>query len=397
MKPERLMGIRIKTFDFFDITYNGKSIFFEKQATLKLKSLFQYFVINKDKACHPSKIIGDLWPDNEYSDEKKVLQTYVHRLRNILIKDNVFKTDFTRNISLTSYKGSYQLVISDDVELDTDAFNELVSNASALASYGEIVEACDAMLKLYTGHFLQDSSDEFIVVKLQNHYIHTFYATMLSYLRKLEKMEKYTDIIRICEAIFLVDDLDEAINVVFIRALVETKQVDYVSRHYSYITKKMREVLDIEPSAEMLSLYRNFKSLYGEEAAEAAKAPAMDESRLRGMINEIVSEQLDSQKTTYSILKLDVTVRDGAVIYGDVYMNMNVTELLKHVMLNALRKKDVYAIVDNNTAVAMLYDAKQESYPIIEARVMDCLRTEYPGYENEFDVNIMLCQANLIV
>ena len=141
------MKLYIKLFGDLDILCNDRSIFEERHLTAKLKSLLQYLIINRGTTCKPESIISELWPGTEQLERKKVLQTYVHRLRNAISKKNSFSYDFSSYFTIINNKGNYQLEIADEVEFDTDIFidsgeitPEMAEHAKTCKNKGIFVE-----------------------------------------------------------------------------------------------------------------------------------------------------------------------------------------------------------------------------------------------------------------
>ncbi len=389
MEADKKTRLRIQTFGFTDIQYNGESIFFEKQITARLKSLLQYFIINKDKLCTPETIISELWPNNEYVDEKKVLQTYVHRLRNALSKENAFSRDFSEQIKLISFKGSYQMKISDEVKIDVIDFIALVDKVDDLLEYQDLIDMVLKLKDIYVGHFMHDSADDYIALMLQNHYQRSYCLAIGKILSKLINMEKYTDIIKICESFFVMDDLDETINRMYLKALIETGQTNSASRYYNFITKKMQEAFDVEPSQEMQSLYKNMKLFSGEVESNEGKSVEMknidsdmeliSKNQIKNIINEMLAERLESKKAIYSIMKVEIISGTGL---------MDSAKILETVMLGSLRRKDIYAVLDDNTAIALLFEATEVSYEIIEKRVLTHYYKVCPNSNTKIKITI---------
>ena len=380
MNSDKNGGLKIKTFGNTDIIYNGKSILYEKQLTPRVRSLLQYFIINKNKWCKPDTIIADLWPDNEYIDEKKVLRTYIYRLRNILTKDNEFKKDFSQQINILNTNGNYQMSISDDTEIDTEIFQRLTEQAAAIHTYKELIDVSENLKNVYAGHFMSDSAKDHVIERLQNNYRSIYCTIMVDMLTKLNDLEQYHDIISICESFFQIDDLDNTINCIFMKALIETGQVNYASRHYNYVVKKMREVLSIEPSPEMTALYRNIKMAGGEDGYGENDLMPLNMSFIRNMVEEIVTERMDSKKAIYSVLKLEILNNTTEI--------ENPFELLEMIMLASLRRRDIYAVLNKSTAVAMLYEATDKSYDLIKERVIEAFHKIYPQKNDKVDIVI---------
>ena len=379
MLDEQNIKLRIKLFNYVDVQCNGQSIFKEKQLTAKLKSLLQYFIINKGIICKPEKIIEELWPENEYIERKKVLQTYVHRLRNAIAKDNSFGYDFSGYITIINNKGNYQMEVSDNVELDTDIFIALTKKVQSISEYDELMNIAEEMNGIYDGHYLRDSHHEQMILRQQNYYLQAYCAAMSNILSKLEEMGKDSDVIRLCEKFFTVEDLDDSINIIFLKALIRTQQSTYAVRHYNYIDKKMMETFDVHPSEEMTNLYLSLKEAQGGVHAQAKDTSMMDESRLKDIIGGMISERLKENNVKYSFAMIRIIV-DPSVKVAD--------EMIEHTLIGALRKNDMFTQISPNTAMALLYEAKEEFFENIKQRIIDFVEEHYGDVRAKVEINI---------
>ena len=373
--------LKIKTFGGTDILYRDKSILYEKQLTPRLRSLLQYFIINRNKWCMPATIIDELWRDSDFVDEKKVLRTYVYRLRSVLAKDNEPKKDFSGQINILSSNGNYQMSVTDDVEIDTDIFQRLTDYATSLHTYREILNMADMLRNVYTGHFMSDSSDDNIIGRLQNNYLSIYCVVMRDILTKLTYLEQYDDVINICEAFFQTEDLDDTINCIYIKTLIEKGRTNDASRHYNFVAKKLREVLQVEPSSEMSLLYKNIRISDGEDTLEGALT-SLNTNHIKSIVEAIVLEKMEAKGSGYSILKLEILNKSNKKTVE------NANELLKSVMVSSLRRRDVYAVLDEHTAVAILHEANENSYELIKNRVSEAFYKIYPKKDEKILVNI---------
>lgn len=358
--------LMVKTFGHVDVLYNGQTIFSEKQKNARIKSLLQYFIIKKDKMCVPEEIISNLWPDNEYIDEKKVLHTYVHRLKIIISKDNLFNIDFSPSISVSNVKGSYQMILSRDVKLDTDVFTELARKVFEPLDEDSLVETAYDVMRVYDGHFMQDSQHEQMVLRLRNHYLQTCCKAIARLLTKLYEKRRYDDVIRIGQDFFALDDLNEEINLLFIKSLINTQQNNYAARHFNYIEKKMLETMGMSPPEEMSALLQHSrqKSTSSDGARKEEQPLVQDisaDNHIRQLIEDVVNEKMNTDMTTYTVLTLKIL--NGTV--------ENKAKALEQLLLRALRKNDLFVVTGDSSALAILRNAKEEHFHIIKKRLED--------------------------
>ena len=377
MSDSNESALFVKMFGFFDITYKGKSIFLESSGNAKPLALLRFLLSQKDKVFVPETIAENVWPENEYLDEKKVIRTYIHRLRKIISQENVFKRDFSDDINIVNVKGNYRLFLSDAVRMDTLEFENCRSLIGREFDDEALIQTFNRVYTIYSGEFLEDSKFDHWVIMLRNYYLRSFSAMVTSILEILERNRRFTEILDICERSLQVYDLDENINIFFIKAMIETDQVNSAMKHYSSITSKMYNTLSITPSEKMREVYKRLKSTTVVEAPTQAQVPNdfenMDSSNLWLMINEAVKSQMKTSENRYSIGYVTIS-RNDLVAIGESeaeanYSGEEIKVSLQRALEYALRKNDMFAITDDLTAILVLHNAKADFFSNIASRI----------------------------
>ena len=356
--------LKIKTFGYTDIMYGGKTIFRSNQNTARIKSILQYFILKKNQLCIPEEIVEDLWPDNEYVNGKKAVQTYIYRLKNIISKENVFNMDFSNYISITNVKGAYRMIVSEETVLDTDVFMEIVNRSREELTLEERMDTACRLIQVYSGHYMQDSLHDRFVLRMRNYYLQTCCNTIHDLMNSLFEAQRYHDVIKIAEDFQAIDDINEEINLIFLKALINTRQSNYAVRHFKYIEKKMQEELGISPDDELYALLQIGRSKPRENASGTKEEQkddnrVIEEAQLKNLIEEIINEKLFTAKTNNTFVLMEVVGIPGKNVAGD----------LETVLLHSLRKNDMYAVTDEKIALIMLFDAKTEHLESIRKRL----------------------------
>ena len=393
----------VKMFGFFDITYKGKSIFLESASNARPLALLRFLLSQKDKVFVPETIAENVWPENEYLDEKKVIRTYIHRLRKIIAQENVFKKDFSEQINILNVKGNYKLVLSDDVRMDTLEFEQCRNVISRELDDERLIETFNRVFSIYSGEFLEDSKFDHWVIMLRNYYLRSFCAMVGVILEHLERRQRFSDMIDICERSLQIYDLDEAINIFFIKAMIETNQVNNAMKHYSFITSKMYNTLSVTPSEKMREVYKRLKSTQVTEntaAAPVVELESIDSSNLWLMINEAVRSQMKSTENHYSVGYVTIDESDlvapdepadGGEASKSSYTSEEIQESLRQALEFALRKNDMYAIADDTTAILVLHDAKPDFYANISGRISTSFYSRIN--KMKYKLNVRFCTA----
>jgi DNA-binding SARP family transcriptional activator len=361
--PPNDVRLMIKTFGALDILCGGQTIFIPKQNSGKINSLFQYFIIHNNKPCVPETVMETLWPDNEYIDERKVLHTYIHRIKSILTRENALGMDFTDHISILNIGGSYMLKTTNQVSYDVHLLDDLIASVSGAKTKEDIWAALNRLFELYPAHFLQDSGHDQLVLRIRNKYLRRCAEAVSILMEKLLLLDLHEDVVNAAEQYFNIDDVDEDINYWYIRSLLALGRDNHASRHFKYIQDKMRTALDISPSDRMLALFGKKRSEAIQEVLESGDIRQfLDDAHIKAMINDIVSERmaLDASKTQYTFVRID----------ADSGLNGVTDTMFASAIIKSLRRNDMYAILDDHTALILLHDAGEEHFSIIRQRIL---------------------------
>jgi DNA-binding SARP family transcriptional activator len=334
-----------------------------KQNFGKINSLLQYFIIHNNKPCASETVVETLWPDNEYADERKTLHTYIHRLKTILSRDNAPGMDFTNHISILNTGGSYMLKTTDQVNYDMDMLTRVIGESAGSKTKEDIWASLNGIFDLYTDHFLQDSIHDQMVLRIRNKYLRLSAEAVNALLEKLFQLGLPEDVVDAAERYFNVDDVDDGVNYWYIRSLQDLGRDNHASRHFKYVEEKMRDVLDVFPSERLASL------LGRKRVAVAARAiledsdirQYLDDAHIKAMINDVVNEKMamDASKTLYTFVQVETG--------GEM---KEVTDaMFASAIVKSLRRNDMYAVLDNRTALILLNNAGEEHFDIIRQRV----------------------------
>ncbi len=390
--------LKVKMFGCFDITLNGKTIFLETTANNKAIALLRFLLAQKDKVFTAEAIAQNVWPENEYYDEKKVIRTYIHRLRKLLSQENFFHKDFGEDINIVNIKGGYKAELSDRVRLDIDAFGEYKDAIMSGKDVSALTEAFFGLNDIYSGEFLEECRYDHWVIMLRNYYLRTFSSLACRVLSMLWDDKDYSAMIDVCERSLKICELDENINLYFLQALVETDQITSALSHYSVITSKMYAELSITPSEKLREMYAKIKAYKKqEENIGTLTTETIDRKSLFIMLDEIVKTYLESDQNKYSVAYIEVLkinefgeiTSDGEPKHRTPEEKTDIAESLKYALEYALRKNDMYTINEKTcSAIVVLYDAKINFYNNIKSRISNAFYSRYTGFKYKINVEI---------
>ncbi|WP_250229461.1 hypothetical protein [Anaeropeptidivorans aminofermentans] len=379
MSKEKYENLYIKTFGNFDIKYSGKTIFIKKRNQAKLEAILQYLVLNNGKAINPVKIIEDIWPENDYTDYKKVLQTYVYRIKNFLSGENYFGKDFSPNLSITNVKGDYRLDFLKGVILDENIFEDITKEIKEEDDCNKLILIADKLRDIYEGEYMAGFYNEYLVLRKRNFYRQLYSASITILLNKLYDGKIFdSEIIRLCEAFFTIDDIDEDVNLIFLKTLIRSNNRSHAKRHFDYISVKMNEVLGITPGRSITDLFKKEEKEETDYAFQKTGSLVLSREDLDRIIEERIAERLRPENPIYTMLKVEIT---GNIDYIP-------EESIASLFQGSLRKNDVYAVIDGLNFILMLYRVNYDAVPIVKLRIIERISKLFKEEEVKLNINV---------
>ncbi|HAQ40651.1 MAG TPA: hypothetical protein DCM73_07340 [Clostridiales bacterium] len=379
MSKEKYENLYIKTFGNFDIKYSGKTIFIKKRNQAKLEAILQYLVLNNGKAINPVKIIEDIWPENDYTDYKKVLQTYVYRIKNFLSGENYFGKDFSPNLSITNVKGDYRLDFLKGVILDENIFEDITKEIKEEDDCNKLILIADKLRDIYEGEYMAGFYNEYLVLRKRNFYRQLYSASITILLNKLYDGKIFdSEIIRLCEALFTIDDIDEDVNLIFLKTLIRSNNRSHAKRHFDYISVKMNEVLGITPGRSITDLFKKEEKEETDYAFQKTGSLVLSREDLDRIIEERIAERLRPENPIYTMLKVEIT---GNIDYIP-------EESIASLFQGSLRKNDVYAVIDGLNFILMLYRVNYDAVPIVKLRIIERISKLFKEEEVKLNINV---------
>lgn len=224
---------------------------------------------------------------------------------------------------------------------------------------------------------MESLSDERWVYPLSNYYLRLFCKTALGILREMEAKHRIDALLICCENSLRVYDLDEEINICFMQGLLSAGRSADALRHYSHITRKMREELNVHPSPKMKELYKHIQ-------------PTQEDSPAPGALDVFTHENLKHILRNY--LAPDTADVSVAVINLCAQCTRQAYCGMKVVLHNALRKSDLLAEMPPGAFFVILHGAGKESRDHIIERIRDNFRKCNPGAEVNVDIRFLSIQ-----
>ncbi|GHU76155.1 hypothetical protein FACS1894188_08240 [Clostridia bacterium] len=336
----------VSMFGVFDITFEGASILSGMGNSGKALDILKFLIIQNGVVFLPETIVSEIWPSNEYADEKKVVRTYIHRLRKILSAENSLGIDFSEYINIVNIKGSYKAELSDGVTLDTDVFQNYCHSVIAEDDTDRLLELFNKITDLCKRNFMSENYSDSWVIAFRNQYSRVFCDSVNNIIEKLKPRVAPEIVRELCEKTLKIHELDERINLHFIRAMIDSRQIVGATQHYKYITEKMYAELNLPPSEKMREISRELN---------------LDKSdALTAIIRDIIKETQAESSVSIGIVKL---------VSNSASANLNnALSALRSALDHAMRKGDLFAMA-GDSAIIVLFGAREEYYKNISERI----------------------------
>jgi len=204
--------------------------------------------------------------------------------------------------------------------------------------------------------------NEYLVLRKRNFYRQLYSASITILLNKLYDGKIFdSEIIRLCEAFFTIDDIDEDVNLIFLKTLIRSNNRSHAKRHFDYISVKMNEVLGITPGRSITDLFKKEEKEETDYAFQKTGSLVLSREDLDRIIEERIAERLRPENPIYTMLKVEIT---GNIDYVP-------EESIAFLFQGSLRKNDVYAVIDGLNFILMLYRVNYDAVPIVKLRIIE--------------------------
>lgn len=357
----------------FDISYKSQTMMDNSARNQKSLDILRYLIVNFNKEMYPEYISEAIWPDNDYSDIRNVVRTYVFRLKKFLSVDNAQAQDVTKHISISNSKGKYTVNLSKLCTLDIWAFEEAVENSENVKSPEEKEKYYIEALEIYKGSFLKGEDAQW-VLPFRRYYAKMFSNVMDNLLEIRFARGDNDGIINICEACFEKNGYEGKINTYYIQALLQQKRFSSAIDYYNYFAEKSNVELDKGLSDELEKIYIKIKSSMNANRVETYEKGlnALDERKFWQMMTNLLDTYMDNKVMDVSIGHAVIVPSEGETL-SKVEIFSAYESLTKSLDI-VLRKDDVFTVFENVGAVFILKYVTKNYYELIIERIKDMFR-----------------------
>lgn len=388
LPPQRVdeNQIQITMLGSFQLRWGDQIVKDSGSRARQLWSVLQYLVTFRSKDISHAELMEALWHDSETDNFANTLKTLIYRIRTLL-KDS----DFPMAQDLIVYKrGVYSWNNHINTVVDCEVFEALVKQASNtnLQSDKRIALYQEA-IALYKGDFLPNSAYEAWVIPLSAYYHNLYVKSVRETVALLNQLERYEEVIMICEAANIIEPFDEPIHEALIHGWVMLGNFPKALAHYEYITNLFYQELGVRPSNRLRSLYREIiktvshvetdMEVIKEDLRETSLSSSCYYCEYEVFKNIYRLEARSSARTgrsTYLAL-LTVTAQDHQPPEREL-LNLGMEKLLETIC-GSLRRNDVVSRFSATQYVLMLSSLTYENGQMVLGRITNEFQRHYPS------------------
>ena len=207
----------IQTLGTFDISTNGRSLLRKSVRSNRVWNLFKFLLSYRNMKMPPMAIAEGLWGDRDYEDSQNVLRTQIFRLRQTLKLNEITNNTYMDCFHIVFSNGCYSMQVNDGCVIDTDVFENGLSQADKAQAEGN--NKAKALyyqaLAMYKGAYLVECADFDWVLQLRARYHRLYVKGVLALLAILAAENDYDAIIEACETAFTYEPYMEEINLYY--------------------------------------------------------------------------------------------------------------------------------------------------------------------------------------
>lgn len=331
----------------------------EVNRSQKIWNVLSYLIVHRDRNVPQSEFIEQFWPDENSSNPVNALKTLLYRVRAML--EPLFGAD----IDPILCQKAAEARLSDEKRM------ELYRRADAL----------------YRGDFLPKLSNELWTIPITARYHNLYLKSVKEFAALLEKHEAFEEMAAVCMRASLIDQLDEEIHILIVRALLRQGKDAAALAHYESATDLLYRNLGVRPSQELRALYT--------EIMAVEKGLETDLEVIQGDLREAAARpgafvceygffkeayRLEARRAARSgqsvhVGLITVSLPDGGVPALNV-LGATMDQLLQ-VMVGNLRRGDVVSKYSGAQFVVMLPAANFEDSTMVMERIVSAFYRQH--------------------
>ena len=365
--------LSVKLFGGFLVEYGGTMLSSLSPRADSLWMLFRFFLANRGKFITSETLIDMLWQEDDVVNPRKALQNLIYRLRKQLPE-----TDEHGRPYILSQHRTYGWNGEAAVNVDAFEFDKLASLVKSGLPDDELRLACERMMELYTGDYMEDISDEKWVETLTSYYRRQYFSCMNSYISMLYDQHLYNEVIDVCSAALQHNMFEEHYHAMMIHAMLANGNRYGAMSHYKSITALLSKELDVQPSEELKAAGRSISTtsqpqrpdigmvLDDLRSAAAAAGPMLCESDVFRQIFQLYERKNRREQVACMLVMYTIVAQSRELSDQEMFQVMSA---LKRSCMLSLRKSDVLTQHSNTQLLMILPNATEINISIVLMRI----------------------------
>jgi LuxR family maltose regulon positive regulatory protein len=247
--------LRVRTLGGFQVWRGQNEIPNNGWQREKARQLFQVLLTHRMAPLDRDLISEHLWPGQDPEGAQRNFKVALSTLYKVLEPHREPGSD---SAYILREGSTYGLRPEADLWLDTRAFTQAIQQAerSLREDPHQVIPLLESALALYEGEYLPDARYETWSAAEREHLSVLFLRAADQLAELYLQVERYADSIEVCQRILMQDDCWERAYRHLMTAFSHLGDRGQVARTYRRCRQRLREELEVSPSAETVSLYK---------------------------------------------------------------------------------------------------------------------------------------------
>lgn len=386
--------LKITMLGKFSIENNGNIIADDMNRSKKVWEVLAYMILNRKRMVLNAELIDQMWEGGQSKDPMNVLKVLIYRARTFLKMLEVGE-----NVQIILH-GQERYGWNPDIPciIDIEEFEKACKMASETEKEEVKLECLMEAIRLYKGEFLEKYCSEMWIVHNRSYYAAKFFRISREAVEILFRLNRFEEVISVSQKALLYVPYDEFFCGYFLKALIQTGQLDRARNEYEKISVMLyREVGEVSESTialyseiiqkknktgtDLRSIQKNLQEGYTEGAlfCEYSFFKRLYQFKLRSVLR--TGEMI--QIVELSILNWE----EKDVL--DAKVEKSSMEALKYIISISLRQDDFFTKYGDSRYLIMLSGTTKKTAGVVMQRVIANYKKEFPkssvilGYESQ--------------
>ena len=251
-------SLTVTTLGLFDVKKGTHSLSGATPGSKKIWELFKFMLTHRQRSFTQESLVEFLWSSEDYSNPRSTLRQQMHRLRQALEES----PKHPEQQIIIFNNGYYHWNLGLDIQIDIDQFERAVQLGDKLKEDQQVESLTHyrEALSLYQGDYLSECIDHHWVFPIRNYYRRLYISTVLSTVDLLQALEKFSEILQICEQAIQLDIYKEEFHLCYMEALLQLGERKQALKHYEYITGFYYHEMGLKPTLAFKKIYKRILS-----------------------------------------------------------------------------------------------------------------------------------------